>query len=399
MLLFSGLFATQNEKMLKLRLQSPTGNISDAAIYFDQNINPSYDINEDAEMVFNNLEAFPELYSMTTDKVPCSINGAGDLSTTAVVALGYHVGFPGTYNLSATLLDDFDATSVIQLEDRQLGIIVDLRENFYQVQLDSNGFNDDRFFIHVSTPVQFSSTPSNCSNNGGEIFVTPDTTIHWNLCQLYNADNVAVATEDSISGPFTFSSLPAGNYKVIFTYNQYTTTHNFQLAGNFVVASIASPSNSIYTDESVVFNALTTNASEYTWNFGDGSLVTGVADAPQTYFTPGNYTVVLTCTNQFGCSATAQTSVAVNLTSSVNAVSDNEVNIYSYNNMLQVNMNGTLSGNAELTVYNLLGQPVLNRTFESQKETFDLSRQASGYYFATVKNAGKSSTKRIFISQ
>src|ERR1017187_5148495 len=89
--LASSVFATQDKKTLKLRLQSPSGNLCDATLYFDNGISPLYDVHQDAQMVFNNVPGVPEFYSFTADNVPCSINGCGTLSVPATVAFGYHV--------------------------------------------------------------------------------------------------------------------------------------------------------------------------------------------------------------------------------------------------------------------------------------------------------------------
>ncbi len=399
MLLAAGLYATQDKKTLGIRLQSPTGYTSDAQMYFDQNISPAYKKSEDEQMIFGIQTFLPVLFSLTTDSIPCNINGCGTLAATTIIPLGYHAGTTGTYNLSAMLIDNFDVTSVIQLEDRQLGVMIDLRENFYQVELDSNTYNLNRFYIHVSAPVIFTSKPSGCANTGGQIFVNPDSTINWNACRLVDGNNDTVAKQNNVSGPFSFDSLPAGNYRVIFTYNQYNATRNFELNGIFITVSIEQPSTEIVANESVVFSAITTNATQFAWNFGDGSLVNGVENAPQTYFQPGDYTVKITCANGYGCSASAKLNVMVGLSSGINEVNSRNVNIIAFNNTVQVNMNGTLSGSADVAIYNLLGQPVLTRTMQTQKETFDLSSQSGGYYFVTVKNDGKTTSKRVYAGQ
>lgn len=75
--LTSSVFATQNKKQLKLRIQAPAGNIDEATVYFDQNIDPAYLYAEDAQKVFSGVAGVPLIYSESADNIPCSINGIG----------------------------------------------------------------------------------------------------------------------------------------------------------------------------------------------------------------------------------------------------------------------------------------------------------------------------------
>lgn len=398
----ANVFASQNKKTLKLRLQSPSGNIDDATIYFDQGIVTSYDVHQDAEKVFTTVAGVPQLFSYTSDYVPCSINGGGTLSAASIVPLGYKVGYAGTYTLSAVLIDNFDPTSVIKLFDKRTGRTIDLRQNFCQVQMDTTDHPDGRFFLQVSAPVQFNSAPSNCQNTGGRISIIPDSTIVWPLCQLLDAQNNVLATDSNVHGQIDFTNLAAGDYHVNFTSDQYTATDNFHLDGDFVLAGIVPPSQTIYTNEEVIFIANVTNASEYTWTFGDGTFVDGVANPYQIFFEPGTYDVDLNCTNAAGCSATAHVSVVVE-GQVINGIKEEEeskaVSVYAFGKTVAVDMNGANINNAELRVANLLGQPVYSSILNTQKSEVTLDNQANGYYIVSVKNGGKVNTKRVFLNK
>ena len=256
-------FATQDKKTIKLELTSPTGNLSIVTVYFDQGISSLYNSSQDAAMVFTKVPGVPQFFGVTTDSVNCSILGFGDLSTTTVVPLGYEVGYDGLYTINKIELSNFDPTSIITLEDRTLGITKNLLTDFYQVNLDSGQIITGRFFIHVSTPVRFSSINSNCQNNGGKINVVPDSSIAWASCQLFNSKNYLLQTDTNLVGAVTFDSLKAGDYQLTFTYGQYTTTESFQVKGNFVTASIGTPAQPLYTGQDVVFSAITSNADQY----------------------------------------------------------------------------------------------------------------------------------------
>ena len=118
-------YATQYKKTVKLRIQSQNGNLDEATVYFDQAINPNYVYQEDAQEVLSGVAGVPVIYTVTADNYRCSINGIGTLSNTEVVPVGIVVDITGSYNLTAALLDNFDPTSIITLEDRNTGRFID----------------------------------------------------------------------------------------------------------------------------------------------------------------------------------------------------------------------------------------------------------------------------------
>jgi len=395
-------FATSDKKTLTLTLESPDGNNAQTTIYFDQGITPSYDVHEDAKYVFSNITGIPELYSYTLDKMACSINGAGTLQSTEVISLGYHVSGPGNYTIRTTQAENFDPTTIIRLVDNKTGDTLDLRENFYQGQLDSNDITTNRFQVLVSSPVQYTSTNSNCSNSGGTITITPDSSITWAQVQLLDSSNNIIQTYTNVEGSLTFIGLAEGSYHVVYTYNQYTATNYFYLKGNFVVAQIGVPSQPIYTYQDVIFSAITTNANEFSWDFGDSTLIDGVAHPTQVYLIPGTYTVTLYTANNLGCSANAQATVVVlaGYAAGVNEAAKAEPVMIADGKVINLNMNGALlSSSAQVVVYNLLGQNIKTLPLNAQTLSINLENQANGYYLVSVRNAGSINTKRVFIAK
>jgi len=398
----TAVFASQQKKTLTLRLLSPTGNSDETTIYFDQAITPAYNIHEDAAYVFSNITGIPEIYSYTLDKVACSINGVGTLQKAQMVNLGYHVGYPGLYTITGTI-DNFDPTSIIRLIDNKTGDTVDLRENFMQVQLDSDDISTNRFQLMFSSSVKYTSLPSNCSNTAGSITISPDSTIVWNQCQLIDSLNQVLQTYYNVSGPITFTGLAQGSYQVVYTYNDYTASNNFYLNGNFVVASIGVPNQPIYTNEDVIFDALTSNADHFNWDFGDSTLIIGVSHPTQRYLVPGTYTVNLFAFNDLGCNASAQATVVVlpqENTTGINEAGKKDIAVITEGKVINVNMNGaSLADNAWIEIYNLLGQAVNTQALTTQIATINLNNEANGYYLISIRNAGATNTKRVFITK
>lgn len=400
-LLASTSFATQDKKQVKIRLQAQSGHLDEATIYFDQSINSSYNSQEDAQKQFSNVAGVPTVFSPSIDNVPCSINGFGTLSSTEVVALGYDVDADGQYTISASQLFNFDPTSIIRLEDKQTNTFHDLRAGSYSANLLATDPATGRFFVHVSFPTQVMSSNAGCLNDDGKIMVAQDNSIAWTLCNLYDEFNQQVATYSNINGNFDFSNLPAGNYYMVFVYGSYTATKNLELKGNSIVADVDVSTQNAFTFEEIDFRAIAMNSSQYRWEFGDGSLITGVANPSFYYFEPGVYEVKLIASNQYGCSDNASVIINVeeNIASSVEDQPATTSSIVSWGSTVTVNVEGVINGHNELLIYNLNGALVYTSSITEKTTEVNLSNLPIGYYIAAVKAGSIVNTKKIFIGK
>ncbi len=395
----SSLFATQDKKTIKIRLQAPGGNLDETTVYFDLGINGNYVYQEDAQKVFSSVPGVPILYSVTADNIPCSINGYSPLSSTDVVNLGFDVDADGLYTISAPQINSFDPTSILRLEDRARGTWTDLRSGPYTTQLLDAEPALGRFYLHVSYPSSFNSTNAGCANNDGTVTVNVDNSITWTSCTLFDAFNNQVGTFSNVNGPVTFTGLAEGDYYTALAYDNYTTTNNFHISGNYVVANIGASAQMVYVGQQIDFSALATNSNQYEWDFGDGTLIVGVANPHLSYYEPGTYDVVLTASNSLGCTDIASVTIVVD---KVSGVDDNQlegVKVTAYGKEVTVNMNDDLTSGSTLNVYNLLGQSVYNQPLDAKTVKVAFDEQPMGYYLVSVKNNNKVTTKRVYIGQ
>ena len=392
-------YATQYKKTVKLRIQSQNGNLDEATIYFDQSINPNYVYQEDAQEVLSGVAGVPVIYTVTADNYRCSINGIGTLSNTEVVPVGIIVDITGSYNLTAALLDNFDPTSIITLEDRTTGRFIDLRTNFYPVVLDSGAAPEGRFFIHASYPSSNSKTVAGCANNDAELQITSDPSITWDSYELFDAFNNSVGVFNNVNTTVTFTGLAEGNYYLLRTYGAYSTTEEFYIDGNYIVANIGASATQVATLENISFSANAINSNHFAWDFGDGTLIIGVAHPDLAYYEPGVYTVNLQASNDQGCADNAQIEIIVSqaVSTGINEEAKNEIAIAAQNKTVMINMNGVANADAHLQIYNIIGQPVYNASIITERTTALLDEQPTGYYLVSVKNSDQVKTKRIFI--
>ena len=140
-----------------------------------------------------------------------------------------------------------------------------------------------------------------------------------------------------------------------------------------------------------------TNASSYSWDFGDGNTSTS-ANPSHTYATGGDFTVVLTATNG-DCSNT----FTINLTSV--AVSENvafeDLMVFPNptENELNIQFSSFDSGIMNATIFNLAGQIVSAEAFAvnagNMFHTIDTSNLESGVYFVNLSNNTSNITIRV----
>jgi PKD repeat protein len=393
-----GLFATTEKKELQLTLRAQYGSYDQTTIYFDLGVSPVYNAAEDAEKVMITLPGVPNIYTMSSDNVKCEINGYSPLTQSAVIGIGVLLDSAALYTFTLTQFHNFDSTTLVILEDRQLHVFTEMQTNFYQAQLtpqDTSG----RFFLHITKAVQFNPVTAGCSNNNGAISVISDSSVTWNTVSLLDSTGATIASYNNAQGQFAFNNLGEGTYQLAFNYNSYSISKSVFVNGTHVVVSItASPSN-VMVGETIDFTSSAINTTEYVWQFGDSSYETGVANPTYFYYAPGVYTVTLTCSNAAGCSAQTQTTITVNWPTGINSPFTKEISVINLGaKTVQIIMNNIELNNVELLVYNILGQTVYTAPVTANEMLVSLTNEPSGIYLVSIKHAGKISTTKIYIN-
>ena len=135
--------------------------------------------------------------------------------------------------------------------------------------------------------------------------------------QLLKDGNVVSGEDETGTGsPISFGAFnAAGTYTVSATSSCSSAT----MSGNVVITAVAAVSASFtssITNQDVTFNNTSSNATSYSWDFGDGSSASTEINPTHTYATTGTYTVTLIASNNCG-SDTATTSITVTVPSSL----------------------------------------------------------------------------------
>ncbi|MBI1192891.1 MAG: T9SS type A sorting domain-containing protein [Bacteroidetes bacterium] len=200
---------------------------------------------------------------------------------------------------------------------------------------------------------------------------------------------------DDLSPPTFFFIRGAGFNDDEFGLSAPSATADF----SFVVST---------TGSGVVnFTNLSIDATEYVWDFGDSGPLSGLTNPSKTYTASGVYNVCLTAKNS-GSPATDDTEckeVDVLVNGLQDALLAEALTVFPSPTSGQVNVtiNGQVSGEFTVQVYNLLGEEVTatQRIVAGSNALIqlDLSGLANGQYLVKVQNAGSVAMRSVSVSR
>jgi len=179
--------------------------IDESAVTFYPNALTSYE-NYDSYKMFTDIVAYPQLYSLTSNKTKVAINGQPDLvaGTERIVPIGFLTNVADTFTIRATNVGDFDPDVNVYLEDKQQHIIQYLRQiNSYSFS--SSAVNDtSRFKLHfgimlTSDPTVPVSDPVNIYSFENSVYVYTPTTSDDEI-SIYDMLGKLAMTQKSIMG-------------------------------------------------------------------------------------------------------------------------------------------------------------------------------------------------------
>jgi PKD repeat protein len=148
-----------------------------------------------------------------------------------------------------------------------------------------------------------------------------------------------------------------------------------------------------------VFTNTSSNATTYSWDFGDGNTSTD-PNPLHIYAADGNYTVTLTATNSCGETSTKTLQVNVNVTS-IEEAGQLAVDVYPNptSGMTTVHIEGLNVQDLHLKLMDLAGRVLISKTISGQAGTFEaalnLSKFASGVYVVRIESDTFSAVQRI----
>jgi PKD repeat protein len=389
-------FYAQNDNELDIMAQNVTTGLMDQTmIAFNSHATDGFDPQYDADKFAGTLNRHT-LYSLNNNKWMAR-NVLNSVATTSTVPVGFEPGATGNYAFTFNKISTFDPTTYIYLEDKQTGVMYNVRNGDYLFTSDSAD-EWNRFVIHFTPPALITSEQVTCSDPGS-ISIEQPGPANWNYV-ITDAQNTTLSSGVlNESSPVNVSA-SAGTYTLkLVDNNNYTVSKSIQVGGAVLTTVAINGPATATTLSSVTFTCAEQSAATYTWYFSDGSIITGTAQATYTFTTPGTYTVLLQVTSATGCTSSAtQTITITGVTGLNNLTSNGELSMWSFKNVVYVDFSQVDKVDAVIKIYNVLGQELsnekytLNSIYQKQIDNIE-----AAYVIVSVKNDDNITTRKLFI--
>lgn len=380
-----------------VNISNPNNEINEALIAFIDDATDSVDLLYDAQKLKGN--AHISVYTKIGND-DFAIQALPELTQDRVIPVGMDVGTAGNHTFRLSYSENLDETVTMVLEDRLLNHFQCLNEDSDYVFYTNAGTGISRFYIHINPPVQVNVVDESCSGLDGEISIFQPGAKTWDYV-LYNDIGQLITSGTGFNGNLSFAGLKGGEYNLALTdQHGFSLLKNITVTGKTAVLAGFTPDNLIVaTDLPVHFTNNSAGATSYEWNFGDGTVLTGIREPEHAYTQEGTFIVTLKAFND-NCSdlMTQEISVFDVATGSVDEAED-KVYISTIGEYILVRFDYRQEKKAELSVHNILGQKVFEtKTITSGETKIDLRGSSEQYYFLTIKEADKTLIAKIIIS-
>ncbi|HRG57776.1 MAG TPA: PKD domain-containing protein [Bacteroidia bacterium] len=343
---------------------------------------------------FNTDKSF--LYSVNGN-YNLAMNGLGEFNADKVIPLGIKVNASGSHSIIATDLSSFGPSAMIYLYDAQNGIVQNLRSNpSYSVNLDA-GTHEGRFFIQFTPAVQLNIQNATCNGDDGKVTLVYNSNAVVNV-SLKNQDGIEVASIPNFNGQHSINNMQTGNYEITYLYNSgYTSIDYFTVSGLTPVSLQAYASaTQINVGENVNFSAINSTGNT-TWNFGDGSTMTG-NDVNHLFNVDGTYIVSATANNG-ECIKVIEIPVTVYSTTGIENLSNQSAQWLVSNNQIMIKFTETIEQNATFELIDLAGKLIFSKVINKGQNQYIISTTniAEGIYVGKVNYGSEIFVKKLSI--
>jgi hypothetical protein len=368
-------------------------------VFFNTDATSSFDKNYDADKLLS-TQGQPTIYSFAANRPErrMGINTLTSIVESPTVPVAFLPGTNGSYTISADGINTFDPTSYIYLEDLQTGTMHNLRDGAYTFTSNVND-SRNRFVLHFTPAAELKAVDATCST-GGTIGIKQDGPAVWNYAVTTNQGVLMSSGTVSAGNDAIVSNLATGVYTITLSNNSgYTVVKNIQVNGaSAPAASFTTPATTVATQD-ITFTNTSADAVNYEWNFGDGTMITGVANPTYNYPTPGSYTVVLTITNAQGCISSVSQTINVSAVSGIVDLSNGKINIFGAENRVYVDFTKMKNVDATIDIYNVIGQQLSTERFgKTTVYAKEIKNLDAAYVIVKVKNGDDTITKKVFIA-
>ena len=373
----------------------------------DQNFSNSYDSAYELKKLFSSdPDYFTNIYFVDSsnnflDRIFIGNMESNDLFFNTNVGKYAH----GNYTLRFNNLSQFMIGSCISLEDLNNGIITNLRlDSTYNFVSDSLSPNP-RFKLSIEKDYNIEVTNPFCYEENSGLIKLNGTSLNGSYFNLIDSSGQLIDSIYSQNDTIIFYNLTSGIYNLETNHTGRCSMSSQEIIlidPEEVIANFHIPFDTIYLDSlgfcHINFNNLSSGASSYYWDFGDGNFSNDFAGS-NTYYSPGNYTIELVAENNLGnCRDTfnIQLFIADSILSFNDILNEDIFINYNQNELKITSSNNSLINN-HFQIFDVNGTVVFNEKIKLNYQTFNISNLKSGYYIFSIFNKESPIVNRKFL--
>jgi len=336
-----------------------------------------------------------------------AINGMPSLTQNYSIPVKILSGTTAQYTISTKNLQSVPAGACVKLHDNY-GVMPDqdLHAGAFTVTINDSE-TVARFVLNITiTPLAITTNTVNASchaKNDGLITVVGNDAGPWNYIWK-DASGTVVKTSLNKATADTLTGLNNGVYSVdVSTVGSCNSaTQTFTVTAPAAAASAFTAPSQVNAGDNVVLTNNSANATNYVWNFGDGD-ISSMQTPTYVYNNAGTYTITLQAIN-VNCNDTASSTqvITVNATMGIKQANagDGDINLSRDASGNYIQFNYTNQTKVNITVYNVLGQVVLNDaelSVVNDKIYINIATDKNQVLYVTITNlnTNKQTTKKF----
>lgn len=393
--------------LFRIQMRGVPVTSDEVVFYYQVGATDGYDMNYDAYHLFG-PNPIPHI-SIDNDSLLLTINGIAPVVNTYTTLLLVTTPVSGTFTLSAADVQDLPSGTCVILNDLYTNTSVNLLQVPYVFNL-SDTTTASRFMLTISynsLPLISNLVQPSCElSNAGKFSLRGNGYAPWNFTWKDTFGNV-IKTSNGIYTNDSLNNLSNGGYVVEIISVGNACKRNVV---SFNINGVVIPSVGFNTTDSIsvgVYNNFTatnlsTNCSNYIWNFGNGNEVSGVFEPTYTYSLSGNYSVKLVGISSTGCMDSVIKNVFVaDLSTNLNQTDTKDVLLSDLgNNTFHLQLSKPVFDNLDIRVISLNGQDAYSLKFANSQneELINLNSLNTGLYLLSISSQNKELlTTKIYI--
>ncbi|MDQ3190710.1 MAG: PKD domain-containing protein [Bacteroidota bacterium] len=391
------------ENVLLIRV-SGNGYEDETIIRFLPQATENFDNNYDAWKIISSNSQVPSIFTKLADSSKIAMNALPELDKDWFVPVYLKINVPGQYLIEVEEVGAFDTISHLYLDDYLSNDLKNLKnvQQFYINVSQLLDGNTPSFELYAGLQINPVINNVSCYNaQDGSILLNKPGSNGFSFL-IKDSLNNAISSGTTSNDFVTISGLDANSYIISYILqNNFTTTVNCVINEPLeLIADFSLNNLEVSTSEAVYFSNNSLNALTFTWDFGDGSVLSNDFEPVHEYLQAGDYVITLTA-NEGSCNTSYTSNIIVEeVITGLKEIVGNKTTFFYANGIVTIQPEFNLKQNTSVRVYNLAGQLIylLNKNENDSSQLFiNTSSWNSGMYLISVYNEENLFTGKINI--